>query len=201
MIGMRRVFVEERTEQRILRSIDGVQRPSAVEGVSKAHSLTPDRAAALDVDLERVRCLLGPDDPPRHDPETSLADQPLDLRSNLGRDAVAVDVPPRARMPEETSLLAAAQALPQAMTVRAQAVDGSPPPDVRASRAEPAPKFPDTSVRNLLLADRRLVEVAVRSRNLPPPGDCDDAAEVARDVERERQIDHRQPGADDERVA
>src|SRR6476620_5834095 len=109
MIGMRRVFVEERTEQRILRSIDGVQRASAVEGVSKAHSLTLDRAAALDVDLERVRCLLGPDDPP------------LDLRSNLGRDAVAVDVPPRTRMPEETSLLAAAQALPQAMTVRAQA--------------------------------------------------------------------------------
>ena len=94
---------------------------------------------------------------------------------DLRRDAVAVNVPPRPRVAHEAALVGRAQALPQRMAVRPQAVDRRAPADLapiaaaasataRAnSRPEPRPGSTGAGL-----------EIGMRARDLPAARQRDD---------------------------
>src|SRR5205085_2972260 len=112
------VRIEQAAQQRVLRTRDRVQRARAVEGISEGLRLHRVRAATPVLDGNAVRCVRRANNAAGDDLQPALADHPSNGRRDLRRDAVAVNVPPRASMAQEPALLLTAQALPQRMAVR-----------------------------------------------------------------------------------
>ena len=88
--------------------------------------------------------------PARRRSPAALGDQPLDPAATLGRDPVAVDVPPRPGVAQEALLLGVAQRLPQAPGC---AAGGCPPR--RASRPGAARRAASATVLQRSLAALR----------------------------------------------
>src|SRR6476620_9446242 len=85
--------------------------------------------------------------------------------------------------------------------MRSQAVDRSPPADLRASPPKPAPGLSNAPMRHFFDLNWRGFEVGVSARNLPAARQRDDVASKSSSVERQHQVDHRQAGTDDQSVA
>jgi hypothetical protein len=90
-------------------------------------------------------------------------------RRDFRRNPVAMDIPPWARVPEEALLLLQVEALPETVTVRAQAVDRRAPAVRRASPPKPAPNCADAAVGHVVRFDRRGVIIAMTAGDLPAP--------------------------------
>src|SRR5438067_6722224 len=123
VVGADETRVEQTAQQWVARSADRVQRPGAVERVGEAHRVRSAGASPADGDVDSVACLLGRDNSSGHDLETALTDPPGDHVRHFGRDAVAMHVPPGARVAQEAALLFDAEALPQRMALRPQTID------------------------------------------------------------------------------
>src|SRR5690348_7376243 len=116
-----------------------MERASTVESVSETALFALRCAAPLEPNVDRVGGLRCADDPPGGDLQAPLGDETLNGRGNVGRDAVAVHIPPRPRMTHEALLFAGIEALPQPMGVRTEAVDRRPPAEFGAPLPQPAP--------------------------------------------------------------
>src|SRR5687767_3289653 len=112
-------------------------------------------SAAFDGDTELLVPNPHVDDPPRDDLELAQLDKPFDTPRDFGRYTVAMDVPPWANMAQEAPLLRLAEALPDGVAVRPQAVDCGAPADRRSPIEQPAPQPLQRSQRHLLQGDRR----------------------------------------------
>src|SRR5690348_13045896 len=114
-----------------------MQRAGAVQRISEGLGPALARAAPTVGNLDTLVGVAGGLDAAGHDLEVAVSDHPRDDVGDLGRDAVAVDVPPRPRVAQEALLLIVAETLPQRVAVRPQAVDRGPPPHFGAPFAQP----------------------------------------------------------------
>ena len=112
---------------------------------------------------------------------------------------MAVDVPPRAGVTQEALLLVLIEALPQQMAVWPQTVDRSTPADLAAAAPQPAQELANAAAGDLILLNRRWVEIGMGARGKAAPGKSNDLALMPGSIEREDEIDHRQACPDQQR--
>src|SRR4051812_13068434 len=160
--------VQQAPQQRVLGARDGMQRPSAIEDIFESLGPVLGSTAAAVLDLDSVRYVARRNNSSGDDLQLSPGDRIRDYVRDLGSDAVAVDVPPRARMAKEPLLLVQRQALPQMMAVGAQAVDRRAPADLGAPPPQPT-EHRSKAIRQRILVDRRGIEVGVSRGDQPPP--------------------------------
>src|SRR5689334_8551564 len=125
--------IEQASKQRVLRPRDRMQRAGAVEGVGECLALGLGLATAPVLDLESAWNIGSGHNPPRDDLEPPVGDHSSDRRSHFRRNPVTVHVPPGPGVPKEAMLLVRIEALPDRVTIRAQAVHGSAPTHIRAT--------------------------------------------------------------------
>src|SRR4051794_38035094 len=136
----------------------------AIEGIGKCQFAGCVGTASPDLDEERVRLLDPGNDSSGHDLHPTFRDELSDRRGDFGCDPVPVDVPPRPRMPKEAPLLLAAEALPQSVAMRPEAVDRGLPAHLGASLPQPAPDFAQIVLGELVVFDGRRLEVRMGPR-------------------------------------
>ena len=90
--------------------------------------------------------------------------------------------------------------LPQRVAVRPQAVDRGAPADLARCADAASATMPASRRAEPRPLDRRRIEIGVRARNQAAARQRDDRARGARRIERQHQVDHRQAGADEQRV-
>src|SRR6476646_8962278 len=93
MVGLHLSRVEQAAKQRVLRPLDRMQRPGAVERIGKARALGLGSAAATKLDLEPPAGISRREDAARDDLEPILGNHPRHRRRNFGSNTVAVYVP------------------------------------------------------------------------------------------------------------
>src|SRR5690349_1591853 len=86
------------------------------------------------------------------------------------------------------------------MAVRAQAVDRGAPTDLGAPSPQPA-KHAAKAGWQLILLDRRGLEIRMRTGNQSAPGKRDDPAAMPRGIKRQDKVDHGQARAYDQRIS
>src|SRR5438309_10883736 len=145
-----------------------MQRPSAIEDIFESLGPVLGSTAAAVFDLHSVGYVAGRNNSSRDDFQLPRSDRIRDYGGDLRSDAVAVDVPPRARMAKEALLLVQRQALPQMMAVRAQAVDRRAPADLGASPPQPT-EHRSKAIRQRILVDRHGIDVGVSTGDQTPP--------------------------------
>jgi hypothetical protein len=153
MIRLDLSMIEEAPQQWILRSSNRMKGTGAVEAVAETHRLHRRGATAAIFDFDANPALPRGHDPARDDLEPPIGDHARNGSSDFRSNPMAMDVPPRARVPEEAALLIDAKALPQWVAVRPKTVDGRTPAHIGGAPPEPAPKGADGAGRNLLLFD------------------------------------------------
>src|SRR5205823_1439907 len=102
---------------------------------------------------------------PGEDGETAFPDQTGDRLRDLRRDPRPMDVPPRAPVSQESPLLRAAEAVPQRLRVRSQAIDSGAPADFSGAPLQPPTQTPQVTVGQLIELDGRRLEIGVRARD------------------------------------
>jgi hypothetical protein len=85
------------------------------------------------------------------------------------------------------------------MAVGPQAIDRGTPPDLPGPPAEPARQYPQIAGRHILFGNRRRLEIGMRARDQPAPRQRHDPAAMPGCVQRKDEIDHSQPGSDQQR--
>ena len=83
--------------------------------------------------------------------------------------------------------------------MRPQAVDRGAPADLGAAPPQPAPQCAQAPLGHVAQLHRRRLEIGVRTGDQATPRQRDDPAPVARRIERQHHVDHRQAGADQQR--
>ena len=127
-----------------------------------------------------------------------------DARFHLRRHAMAMHVPPGARVFEEAAFGSRWKLAPEPLGVGPQAVDNAAPVatlgDVGADpAAEPAQQVTDPGAeRNVRFLDANRIHAAMGLCQQAAPGHRDDRPAVSILDNRLNVIDHRQPGAEDE---
>src|SRR3954447_27033496 len=154
-----------------------MQRPGAVEHISKGFGPALDGTATAIFDLNPFGRLTRRQDPCGNHLQLTGGDHSRDDPGDLRSNSVAVHVPPGPRVTEEAALLVAGYAVPQRVAVRAQAIDSRPPADLGASPSEPA-EHRAQPTRKFALVDRRWIEICVSARDQAAPRQRDDPALV-----------------------
>ena len=140
----------------------------------------------------------------RHHGQTAIIKRMRDASFHLGRHAMAMYVPPGARMFEEAAFGGRWKLAPEPLGVWPQAVDDAAPVptlgDVRVDpAAEPAQQVADAGAeRNFRFLDANWIHAAMGFRQQAAPGHRDDRSAVSIMDERLDVVDHRQPGAEDQ---
>src|SRR6476661_3575565 len=164
MIGLDVAPVEQAAQQRILGSRHRMKRAGAVERIAKDPRLVSARVPSAIADFNALIGASRRDDACCDNLEPALAYGAGNCGSDFGRDAMAMDIPIRPRMPEEAAMLVPIEALPERMAVRAKAIYRRSPADLGAAAPDPADQATDAARGNIAELDRRGFDIRMRAR-------------------------------------
>src|SRR5689334_1555544 len=197
MVCSHRSVIEQAAKQRIARVSNRVKRAGTIECVGETPLLGRTCAASPNLDLQRIAAVARGQDSAGRNLQTTLGDHPHDRIRHLWRNSVTMHVPPWPGVPQEAALLLKVEALPQSMTVGPQAVDGSAPSDLCAAATEPAPESAQTAAWNVVLLDRRGLEVCMAAGDQATSRQGQDLSLITGCVERKHEVDHGEAGTDE----
>ena len=132
----------------------------------------------------------------RDDAQSPAVAKAGDLFGDLGREAMAVNVPPGAQVVQEAALFLGRGGEPHRLRVGAQFVDRGAPADVARTGADAVNEGGAEFGR--LFGQRRLWRIAMRVGAESASREGHDRAAKTLGVEREDHVDHRETRADDQ---
>src|SRR3984957_567123 len=159
------------------------------------------RRARTDRNARPVPFRIDLTDMARQDSQLAALLQRSDLRFDLRRHAVAVNVPPRARVCEEPWPCSARHGAPDRLHMWAETVNDTSPISAAShflarSRAKPMQKRGEPhGRRQYRLRDWRGIDAAMGLREKAAPREGDNRPTMAGLAQRHRRVDHRQSGA------